>query len=130
MVPRDVPARGYQTTVRRDGVVPIVPVLEEREGYTLSWFAAPDSSAIWDFSTPVTAALTLSPLWVANEDETSLVPASPAPVEAALYNLRGQLLRRTSVTLPASPATLRTALGVPSGLYILATPDGTRKVKL
>jgi hypothetical protein len=34
------------------------------------------------------------------------------------------------VTLPASPATLRTALGVPAGLYILATPDGTRKVKL
>jgi hypothetical protein len=51
-------------------------------------------------------------------------------VEAVLYNLRGQLLRRTTLTLPAAHAMLRTALGVPASLYILTTPDGTRKVKL
>jgi hypothetical protein len=69
----------YQTTVRRDGVVPIVPVLEEREGYTLSWFAAPDSAAIWDFSTPVTAALTLSPSGLPTKTKRPSSPLPPPP---------------------------------------------------
>jgi hypothetical protein len=51
-------------------------------------------------------------------------------VEAALYNLKGQLLRRTTVALPVSPETLRSRLGLPSGFYIFTTPTGTQKVKL
>jgi hypothetical protein len=39
-------------------------------------------------------------------------------------------LRKASVTLPASPSALRASFGVPSGLYILATPTGTRKILL
>jgi hypothetical protein len=149
----------YQTIVSRGSAIPAVPVLERREGFTLYWFEAPDSSAIRNFSTPVTADLTLYPIWIPDEPSTpaessepsepsepaepsepsepdpddpslSIVAASLAPVEAALYDLRGQLLRRAAVTLPATPSALRTALGVPAGLYILATPDGTRKVKL
>jgi hypothetical protein len=113
----------------------IVPVLEEREGYTLCWFEVPDSSAIRNFSTPVTADLTLSPVWIPNEtpDEPSLsiLPASPAvPMEVALYSLRGQLLRRATVTLPATPLALRTAFDVPIGIYILASPTDAQKVKL
>jgi hypothetical protein len=48
----------------------------------------------------------------------------------SLYDLRGQLRRRAVVTLPASPSALRTVLGVPAGLYILATPAGTQKIQL
>jgi hypothetical protein len=48
----------------------------------------------------------------------------------ACYSLCGQLLRKATVTLPASPSVLRTVFGVPSGLYILTTPAGARKILL
>jgi hypothetical protein len=39
-------------------------------------------------------------------------------------------LRKALLTLPATPATLRSLLAVPAGVYILATPSGTQKIQL
>jgi hypothetical protein len=39
-------------------------------------------------------------------------------------------LKKAVVTLPATLSVLRTILGVPSGLYILATPSSTHKIHL
>jgi hypothetical protein len=127
-----------QTTIAKGDTIPadIVPVLEEREGYTLFWYAGSDASNIWDFSTPVTAVLDLYPVWVADEDEDDGDDTGVGAVigggngAVTLYNLRGQLVRKAVVTGATSLPALREDLGVSSGIYILATPEGSRKVKL
>jgi hypothetical protein len=67
-----------------------------------------------------------------DSDKTSILPliGSSAETPVSLYTLRGQLLKKAVITLPATPAVLRTVLGVPSGLYILATPSSTHKIHL
>jgi hypothetical protein len=125
-----------QTTIAKGDTVPAdkVPALEAREGYTLFWYAGRYETNIWDFSSPVTAVLELHALWVEDEDEDddtgvgAVIGGGNGAV--ALYNLRGQLVRKAIVTRPTSLSALREDLGVSSGIYILATPEGSRKVKL
>jgi hypothetical protein len=78
------------------------------------------------------AALTDDDAGDSDSDKTSIQTVIGGSGEnvAALYNLRGQLLKKVVITLPATLSVLRPLFAVPSGLYILATPDGTRKVKL
>jgi hypothetical protein len=72
------------------------------------------------------------PSAVADDDDgkTSVVPAAGGESAVSLYTLRGQLLRQALLTLPATPAMLRSLLGVPPGVYILASPGGTQKIQL
>jgi hypothetical protein len=67
-----------------------------------------------------------------DSDKTSIqtVIGGSGESVAALYTIRGQLLKKAVITLPATPSVLRTVFAVPDGLYILATPDGTRKIQL
>jgi hypothetical protein len=69
----------YQTTVNHGSLIPagIIPVLEERPGYTLQWYQSPDISALWQFSTPVTAPLTLLPLWISDTPPDTPTPPTP-----------------------------------------------------
>jgi hypothetical protein len=70
----------------------------------------------------------------ADTDKTSILPL-PAPSGAAesvisLYTLRGQLLKKAVITLPATPATRRPLRGVPPGLDLRAPPTSTPKIHL
>ncbi|MDR2791835.1 MAG: leucine-rich repeat domain-containing protein [Tannerellaceae bacterium] len=120
-----------QVAVAEDSVIPenVIPSPECEEGYMVVWYTGEDEEEIFDFSTPVTSPLDLYPLVVEVPDGI-VAPVSAAEVAASLYNLRGELLVRKVVNVQAASSGLRNVLGVSSGIYILVTPDGAKKIKL